>query len=557
MSALPEGPDSATAVEVAALLGDSVVSVKHLIDPHGGKIRSATFGVLAGAGACLLTAAIAFGVSVHDASTDAAARAEWIAAKKPVRAFRPAEAADLSGLAFGGLLAGIAGVAYGLLRVRRERRDPTYRIGTAPGVELPLEQAPSAAFPLVAPRGDSFVFHLGEGMVGELVDETGSTPLASLAPIGRARASDTVPGALEIPIPPRGRIRARAGRATFVVTAVPAPRPIPAAPFAMAGAAYLAGSLVFHLAAWGILQSVPTEDTGANIDLASLESESMSITGVDHDETPPPPPKPSDDQDSPSGGDQTDTKRMALSEGTIGKPTATEQATLSVQDRHQDQTLAKARAIEDARNAGILGSSSALMENIGSTISDADLSSGLQETNVWGGVFGAASEGRGNFGGGFHGDGLGGGCLDGNCGIIGTGTRYDTIGKGRGAGDFYPGHGHGPGDGTHHGLVPTLHTQVKMIGEYDKSIIKRYIHMHYNEISYCYEKELLVKNDLAGEIQADWLITPGGTVQGSVATGFDANVASCVASVVGRIEFPKPNGPVQVHYPFIFRPTGK
>jgi hypothetical protein len=36
------------------------------------------------------------------------------------------------------------------------------------------------------------------------------------------------------------------------------------------------------------------------------------------------------------------------------------------------------------------------------------------------------------------------------------------------------------------------------------------------------------------------------------------DVASCIASVIGGIEFPKPqgNGTVQVEYPFEFTPTG-
>ena len=42
------------------MLGDSVVGVKHCIDPRGGKIAPATWGLVAAGAACLLASAIAF-----------------------------------------------------------------------------------------------------------------------------------------------------------------------------------------------------------------------------------------------------------------------------------------------------------------------------------------------------------------------------------------------------------------------------------------------------------------------------------------------------------------
>jgi hypothetical protein len=56
-----------------------------------------------------------------------------------------------------------------------------------------------------------------------------------------------------------------------------------------------------------------------------------------------------------------------------------------------------------------------------------------------------------------------------------------------------------------------------------------------------------------------FFITPNGNVTGSVGSGFDGKVSTCVAEVVGRIEFPKPRGGggVQVNYPFNFRFAGQ
>ena len=91
----------------------------------------------------------------------------------------------------------------------------------------------------------------------------------------------------------------------------------------------------------------------------------------------------------------------------------------------------------------------------------------------------------------------------------------------------------------------------------DKQIIRRYIKRNIDKIKYCYEKELLAKPGLEGSVRVSFFITPTGTVQSSVGAGFDATVANCVAEVVGAIQFPKPNGGVQVNYPFTFHASGR
>ena len=60
------------------------------------------------------------------------------------------------------------------------------------------------------------------------------------------------------------------------------------------------------------------------------------------------------------------------------------------------------------------------------------------------------------------------------------------------------------------------------------------------------------------QVQIAFFITPTGSVGSSVGKGFNSEVASCVASVISAIEFPKPNGGggVQVNYPFTFRSSG-
>ena len=107
--------------------------------------------------------------------------------------------------------------------------------------------------------------------------------------------------------------------------------------------------------------------------------------------------------------------------------------------------------------------------------------------------------------------------------------------------------------------VPTVSIgQPSAQGDLDKAIIRRYIKRNIQKIQYCYEKELLAKPGLSGTVATQFFITPNGNVASASGSGVDPNVASCVASVIKAIEFPKPKGGggVQVNYPFTFRPAG-
>ena len=91
-------------------------------------------------------------------------------------------------------------------------------------------------------------------------------------------------------------------------------------------------------------------------------------------------------------------------------------------------------------------------------------------------------------------------------------------------------------------------------GDLDKTIIRKFIKQNIVRIQYCYEKQLLAKPGLKGTVQVQFFIAPDGRVTTSTANGVDPDVASCVAGVIKKITFPKPNGGggVQVNYPFTF-----
>jgi hypothetical protein len=177
-----------------------------------------------------------------------------------------------------------------------------------------------------------------------------------------------------------------------------------------------------------------------------------------------------------------------------------------------------------------------------------DISSGFDDTNIYGGLLGnEAGEMNGGFGFGRSGFGPGGGGT--GWGTIGTG-RYGTIGHGSGT-------GYGVGGGPRKGPTVTI-GQPNAQGDLDKAIIRRYIKRNLQKITYCYEKELLAKAGLSGTVMTTFFIAPTGDVANASATGVDAEVSKCVTRVIKGIQFPKPKGGggVQVNYPFTFRPAG-
>jgi hypothetical protein len=459
----------------------------------------ATWGVLAAGIACLLASAIGFAASVSTAADNERRLDAWLGSGKPARAFRPAQlGAGVDWLAFGGLALGLAGLTLGLARARRERIDPYYRIGTAPGVELAVENAPSAAFPLIAPSGDDFVFNYSAGIEGELIVGGASTPLAQLAAAGRSRPSAVVAGAVEVPIPPAARISARAGQIAFVISAVPRPRRHATPLFAgldRRALSYAAGSLAVHLAVLALLQLIPPEAYGINLALDGSENPGTRSGIIARIEPPP------DESRDPGGGssDGAPAASMELPSGAAGHPEATQSDGRMRVARTQDRPqLSREQAIERAQREGILGSD-ALLAGIQALAAHDPLSSGFNDDHFW------------------------------------------------------PG-GRGPGGTGRNPILPRIGEPTTSGPSYDKSIVRRYIRRHIDEIGYCYDKQLLARPGIQGAVTVTFLISPVGNVQSASATGFDGEVASCLAAVIRNIDFPAPrDGGVQVSYPFHFR----
>jgi hypothetical protein len=523
------------------------------MDPKGGKVSTLTKSMLAGGAAAMLVSALAFASSIGVASRNKEGLAYWThVQKKPAHAFRAEQTSPATDvLGFGGLALGIAGLSLGLARTRRERRSPFYRIGTAPDVELATDAVAAPSFPLVAPRGDDFVFNFTAGIDGEMTVDGATTPLASLG-----RPSPTIAGALEVAIPPKARIRARAGQTTFLVSAVARPKeqPVPFLALESRTAMFFAASLAAHVGLWGIAQLSSEAASGTTLDIATTEGTEISAHSVEK-ETAPDKPEHDDGNNQESGS--KDGGQTAMAEGTMGTTQSTNaQGHLRIEDRSPTKALSRAEAEDYARRAGIMGSE-VLRDSIGRLSGeDGAITSGMDAQTVWGGLYGPEGQSFGT-GTGRMGWNLGGGCTV-DCGGVGIGRNYHTIGQDRGAGDGYHpgGFGHGDGPGRHSAVPPVTISHPYSTGDgLDREIIRRYVNRQRARIQYCYEKELLAKSTLEGDVTVQFLIMPDGTVSTSAGAGMDNNVASCVADTIHDIAFPKPTdgGSVQVKYPFHFR----
>ncbi|HUQ01792.1 MAG TPA: VIT domain-containing protein [Kofleriaceae bacterium] len=225
--------------------------------------------------------------------------------------------------------------------------------------------------------------------------------------------------------------------------------------------------------------------------------------------------------------------------------------------KQKEVALSREEAIEQARNAGVLGTLAADPGGpFNSITGSGDISAGFDDRDVQGGVLGnEAGEMNGGFGFGRSGFGPGGGGS--GAGTIGTG-QYGTIGHGSGTG---VGYGVGGGRGGMRGRsasVPMVRIgQPATLGSLDKAIIRRYIKRNIQRITYCYERELLTKPGLKGDVLAQFTIMPSGRVVAATASGVDPTVSSCVGNVIGAIEFPRPRDGslVKVNYPFTFSPS--
>ena len=544
----------APAVEVVTQLGTSVVSIDNL---GVGAAKRGRGGRFLSIGAALLAGSVlTFGSGVLSARNDAQARERWTAEGKPMWAFRPAThsaAADVGAL--GGAVLGLGFVATGLLR-RREQSRTTLRVGEAAGVDVPLAGAHDLT--LVAADGAGGFRANLMGLTGEVRRGSNVMTIDAL----------TAAGHTSVPLAVGTHVKASLGKTTFHVRGVEAPARN-AAPAPLVAdrqvLSFVAASAIVHLGILAFLNAVPPDMNTAQTDMNANEEVGVlaAITGK---EEPNPDVTDPDDSDEvgDNGGMASAVVSMALENGTLGKdePNATP-AKLQVKNRDVNAQLARQEAIEAASTAGVL----AAMASPIRVYEGGSIASGFEDIDITGGIIDGGGTGApaGSFGWGIKGQGLGCGTPDGkNCQGEHVGP-YATIGwEGRDyAGPFSqrPGRPGRPGDRV--AKVPTVKLSQPIACTQDnpcldKEIIRRYVKRNIEKITYCYEKELLANPGLEGTVTVNFTLNGNGRVIESNASGVDATVSSCIASVVSNIHFPKvgDDGIYPIKYPFQLRPTG-
>ena len=153
---------------------------------------------------------------------------------------------------------------------------------------------------------------------------------------------------------------------------------------------------------------------------------------------------------------------------------------------------------------------------------------------------------------GTRGTGSGGG---GNAlGIGGLGTKGSGHGRG----------GYGDVDLGGRGKEETIFVpgRTTVVGGLSREVINRVIQKHYNEIKYCYEKELTRDPGLYGKVTVLFLIEGTGQVGEALVqqtTMSSEPVEGCIVNHVRRWIFPAPQGgsTVQVTYPYVFKSSGQ
>ncbi len=564
---LPKSPTSAPAtpptppamatpapsVEVVTQLGTSVVSIDHLgvgASKRGSGARCLSIGA-----ALLAGSVLTFGAGVMSARSDAQARDKWMADGKPAWAFRPSShstGADVAAL--GGAIVGLGLVATGLLR-RREQARTTLRVGQADGVDVPLAGAHDLT--LVASDGAGGFRANLMGLTGEVRRGSNVTSIESL----------TAAGHTSVPMSIDTHIKASLGTTTFHLRGVQTPaKTATPTPFVADRQvlSFVAASALVHLGVLAVLNAVPPSQDTAQTELHPDETTSV-LASINGFEAPNPEESdPTDEQDGENGGMASRIVSMALTTGALGKdePNPTP-GKLSVKNRDLNAQLARREAIEAAATAGVLAAMSSPIR----IYEGGSIASGFEDIDITGGIIDGGGTGSptGTFGTGVKGDGFGCGTPDGkNCDGIHAGPYATSGWEGRDyAGPFSrrPGGPGRPGDRVAKVPPVKLGPPVACTADtpcLDKEIIRRYVKRNIEKISYCYEKELLANPSLEGTVTVNFTLNGNGRVIQSNASGVDATVSSCIASVVSNIKFPKvgDDGIYPIKYPFQLRPTG-
>jgi TonB family protein len=546
----PSNPSATEHVtEVVAMYKGHVLDVKHLgtADPRGRTRARVLLGLSAAAilgGLSLFTYEVA---QPWDAYAAAAVEAQELSAAMPNKPGLGTGGLGL-GLALLGLVPGVIGL--GRLRLRDEDE---YSIGESPEATFQVsgDGLPDAGSFTLVTHGD------GRSDLNVL-----PTMPAQLTEAGRWAESQQNQGTVGL-VDGAGAIVERGG-VRFYVRRVPRER-AEIAPGEVDRAFWgsVTGVGAVAAVAIGMMTMIPDDMMAFSLDEDHQNNRfARYLYQADIDREPEPTPvEPTEETEAneEAGGQGS---RAPGDEGQAGDPKQQNTSGRYAIKRRANMLPQVARDWSpemEARQAGILGVMAQSESSPFASPFGGAFAVGQDDENVWGNIMGpevAAAYGTGGMG--IIGTGRGGG---GNAsGLLGMGTQ-GLIGHGVNGGE-----GSGPGRGNGHTTrftkrekrPPTVHIAKGDIdGSIDKSMVRRIVRAHINEVRACYNQGLTRNPNLFGRVSVQFLITGTGKVAtASVGQNSmkDKNVGRCVAKAVKRWRFPRPaaGGSVIVNYPFTF-----
>ena len=537
----PGDPNGSQNIMVTAMLGDSVLKVRQLEAKQPGKGKGAViYRVLQATGAAIFLVGVVY------------------AAMSQV------------GLASLLMLAGLGQVVFASTRLRLNARAPHFTLGSGKSADMHLADAalPDGLFPVVQRAGDSHYLWFTDAMAGHVdLPGEGRVPLNALAATGRAHPVGHLAGAHAFPIPRDSRAEVEIGDSAILVSSVSpaggAERPLVERVDWTAqvfnGASFAAHALVLFL-----VLSLPPSSKELTLEMFKTAHKLVGYTTrpeLQKEEVPEWLRK----QQLEDAGRAGQAHKGEMGEMGDPKVDKKKKKRFSVKGPRDNPNpmFAKQLAKEMVKNTGLIKLLGPNSKSRFAHIWGTEGALGDQAEDAMGKLVGdSVGEGYGIGGLGPIGSGRGGGGVGTGIGVGALGTIGDG-GWGNKRGKRYAASAR-MRRLTKGATVPPVRLKPpKVDGCLSKSIIRRIVRRHLNQVKYCYTKELQNKRDLYGRIVVKFSIaSTGQVVSSSIQKSTLNNIAveSCVAQAVRRWLFPKPEacGLVVVSYPFILTtPHGK
>src|SRR5262249_46456779 len=94
----------------------------------------------------------------------------------------------------------------------------------------------------------------------------------------------------------------------------------------------------------------------------------------------------------------------------------------------------------------------------------------------------------------------------------------------------------------------------------DPAQVAQYVRSHLVSVKNCYDRELEKTPGLAGKVVTHWRMDVTGATSGIFTESEDLKdsaVPACIEGLIATWRFPKPSKPVDVSFPFVFKPSGE